>query len=109
MRRPRDVSGHELAQALQVLGYTVTRPCFHSCYGHEQLWGLLPKWTTLLSDFHNQVSQPFSLSQANTGELQAELPTIDPANKGLIDAERPFKIIKKQRQFEEHSDLHFDR
>jgi hypothetical protein len=51
---------------------------------------------TLLSDFHDQVSQPFSLRQTNADEFQAELPAVDPAHDRLIDAERPFKIIQKQ-------------
>lgn len=64
---------------------------------------------TLSSGFHDQVSQPFALGQANTGELEAELFTVDPAHNGLIDTERPLEIRKKQGQFQDHPDRHVDR
>ncbi len=59
--------------------------------------------------FHDQASQSFSLSQANAGEFQAELVAVDPPHNGLIDAERPLKIRKKQRQFPYHPNCHVDR
>jgi hypothetical protein len=59
--------------------------------------------------FHDQPSQPFSLGQANAGELQAELFAVDPSHDGLFDAKRPLKIIEKQRQFQDHPNLYSDR
>ena len=55
-----------------------------------------PEFAMLLllsSRFHDQVSQPFTLSQANAGELQAELLAVDPAHDGLIEPKRPLKIV----------------
>ena len=56
--------------------------------------------------FHNNGSYSLSLGRPDPSKLKTEVCAFDPPHQGFVDAQRPFLVVKEQRQAEHHADLH---